>query len=172
MPWSNGKVAKELRASIGMKPLGGIFSVGVEEQYRWKDSVQSEAEIRVWVAEGTANGMRPWFTKFSGVIYDKRWLDTVDKIYQVHYRNEKYLRNTAPMARVGMVFSEQTKVPTGGKWQKRRETMPQGCIMLLLKQEYRLRWSMTGCSTLCILNLSRSFCCQIFPLFQMNNATS
>ena len=64
-------VAKELRASIGMKPLGGIFSVGVEEQYRWKDSVQSEAEIRVWVAEGTANGMRPWFTKFSGVLYDK-----------------------------------------------------------------------------------------------------
>ena len=52
MPWSNGKVAKELRASIGMKPLGGIFSVGFEEQYRWKDSVQSEAEIRVWVAEG------------------------------------------------------------------------------------------------------------------------
>ena len=68
MPWSNGKVAKELRASIGMKPLGGIFSVGVEEQYRWKDSVQSEAEVRIWVAEGTANGMRPWFTKFSGVI--------------------------------------------------------------------------------------------------------
>jgi hypothetical protein len=107
LPWSNGKVAKELRASIGMKPLGGIFSVGVEEQYRWKDSVQTEAEIRIWVAEGTANGMRPWFTKFSGVLYDKRWLDIVDKIYQVHYRNESYLRNTAPMARVGMVFTEQ-----------------------------------------------------------------
>jgi hypothetical protein len=40
MPWSNGKVAKELRSSIGMKPLGGIFSVGVEEPCRWKDSVQ------------------------------------------------------------------------------------------------------------------------------------
>jgi hypothetical protein len=119
MPWSNGKVAKELRASIGMKPLGGIFSVGVEEQYRWKDSVQTEAEVRVWVAEGTANGMRPWFTKFSGVLYDKRWLDIVDKIYQEHYRNERYLRNTAPIARVGMVFSEQNRNYGGETWQQK-----------------------------------------------------
>jgi len=119
MPWSNGMGAKELRASIGMKPLGGIFSVGVEEQYRWKDSVQTEAEIRIWVAEGTANGMRPWFTKFSGVLYDKRWLDTVDKIYQVHYRNERYLRNTAPMARVGMVFTEQNRNYGKESWQQK-----------------------------------------------------
>lgn len=119
LPWSNGKVAKELRASIGMKPLGGIFSVGVEEQYRWKDSVQSEAEIRVWVAEGTANGMRPWFTKFSGVLYDRRWLDIVDKIYQVHYRNEQYLRNIAPIARVGMLFSEQNRNYGSETWQQK-----------------------------------------------------
>ena len=119
MPWSNGMGAKELRASIGMKPLGGIFSVGVEEQYRWNDSVQTEAEIRIWVAEGTANGMRPWFTKFSGVLYDKRWLDIMDKIYQVHYRNERYLRNTAPMARVGMVFSEQNRNYGSETWQQK-----------------------------------------------------
>ena len=53
---------------MGRRPIGGIFSVGVEEPYRWKDSVQSEPEIRLWVADGTANGMRPWFTKFSGVL--------------------------------------------------------------------------------------------------------
>ena len=59
---------------MGRRPIGGIFSVGLEEPYRWKDSVQSEPEIRLWVAEGTANGMRPWVTKFSGVLYDRRWL--------------------------------------------------------------------------------------------------
>ena len=36
--------------------------------------MQSEPEMRLWVAEGTANGMRPWVTKFSGVLYDRRWL--------------------------------------------------------------------------------------------------
>lgn len=133
LPWSNGKVAKELRASIGMKPLGGIFSVGVEEQYRWKDSVQTEAEIRVWVAEGTANGMRPWFTKFSGVLYDKRWLDIVDKIYQVHYRNEAYLRNTSPMARVGMVFSEQNRNYGAEVWQQKSSDHALGMYHALIE---------------------------------------
>ena len=117
-PWSNGKRAKELRATMGMKPLGGIFSVGIEEEYRWKDSVQNEAEIRIWVADGTANNMRPWFVKFSGVIYDKRWLDIVERIYAWHYKNEKYLRNTVSLARVGLVYSEQTERNYGGKaWQ-------------------------------------------------------
>ena len=133
MPWSNGKVAKELRASIGMKPLGGIFSVGVEEKYRWKDSVQSDEEIRIWVAEGTANGMRPWFTKFSGVLYDKRWLATVDNIYQEHYRNERYLRNTAPLARVGMVFSEQSSNYGNETWQQKNVDHEMGMYQALIE---------------------------------------
>jgi hypothetical protein len=145
-PWSNGKVAKELRASIGMKPLGGIFSVGFEEQYRWKDSVQSDAEIKVWVAEGTANGMRPWFTKFSGVLYDRRWLDTVDKIYQDLYRNERYLRNIAPVARVGMVFSEQNPNYGSKPWQQRSGDHASGMYHALL--ENRIPFEMVNASLL------------------------
>lgn len=119
-PWSNGKGAKELRSTLGMKPLIGIFSVGIEEEFRWKDSVQSDAEIRIWVAEGTANGMRPCFVKFGGDIYDKRWMEAVAKLYEGYHKNEKYLRNTAPMARVGVVYSEQTDRNYGGKsWQQK-----------------------------------------------------
>jgi hypothetical protein len=120
-PWSNGKRAKELRATMGMKPLGGIFSIGLEEPYRWKDSVQSEAEVRIWVAEGTANNMRPWFVKFSGTIYDRRWLKVVENIYDWHHRQERYLRNVASLARVAVVYSEQTDRYYGGlPWQEQR----------------------------------------------------
>jgi hypothetical protein len=108
LPWNNGRRAKELRSVMGRRPIGGIFSVGVEEPYRWKDSVQSDAEIRLWVAEGTANGMRPWVTKFSGVLYDQRWLPAVERIYQWHFEHERYLRNEAPLARVALLHSEQT----------------------------------------------------------------
>ena len=119
-PWSNGKRAKELRATMGMKPLGGIFSIGLEEAYRWKDSVQSEAETRIWVADGIANNMRPWFAKFSGTLYDRRWLKVVEEIYGWHHRAEPYLRNTASLARVGMMYSEQTRRYYGGqRWQER-----------------------------------------------------
>jgi hypothetical protein len=113
-PWANGRRAKEYRAVMGRKPIGGIFSVGLEEPYRWKDSVQSEPEIRLWVAEGTANGMRPWVTKFSGVLYDRRWLSTVERIYDWHFRHEKYLRNEAPLARVALLDSEQTETYHAG----------------------------------------------------------
>ncbi|QDK80921.1 hypothetical protein EXU85_20800 [Spirosoma sp. KCTC 42546] len=119
-PWSNGKGAKELRSTLGLKPLIGIFSVGIEEEFRWKDSVQSDAEIRIWVAEGTANGMRPCFVKFGGDIYDKRWMEAVAKLYEGYYKNEKYLRNTASLSRVGVVYSEQTDRNYGGKpWQQK-----------------------------------------------------
>ena len=107
-PWNNGRRAKELRSVMGRRPIGGIFSVGVEEPYRWKDSVQSEPEIRLWVAEGTANGMRPWVTKFSGVLYDRRWLPAVERIYDWHFRHERYLRNESPVASIGLLYSEQT----------------------------------------------------------------
>jgi Hypothetical glycosyl hydrolase 6/Beta-galactosidase trimerisation domain len=107
-PWGNGHRAKEYRSVMERRPVGGIFSVGLEEPYRWKDSVQSEPEIRLWVAEGTANGMRPWVTKFSGVLYDRRWLPVVERIYEWHFKHERYLRNEAPLARVALLHSEQT----------------------------------------------------------------
>jgi hypothetical protein len=108
-PWANGHRAKEFRAVMGQRPVAGIFSVGLEEPYRWKDSVQSEPEVKLWVAEATANGMRPWVTKFSGVLYDRRWLPIVERIYDWHYRHESYLRNTRPLARVALLHSEQTE---------------------------------------------------------------
>jgi hypothetical protein len=107
-PWANGKNGKEYRAAMGRKPIVGLFSVGVEEPYRWKDSVQSEAEIRLWVADGVANGLRPWFTKFSGVLHDERWLAPVERIYRRLAGWEPYLRNDVPLARVGLVYSQQT----------------------------------------------------------------
>ena len=114
-PWANGKNAKEYRASLGGKPIVGIFSVGLEEPYRWKDSVQSEAEIRVWVADGIANGLRPWFTKFAGTLRDQRWLHVVEDIYNWTYRSNRYLRNEESLARVAMVYSQQSASFYGGE---------------------------------------------------------
>ncbi len=114
-PWANGKNGKEYRATMGAKPIGGIFSIGVEEQYRWKDSVQNGAEIRLWALDGIANGLRPWFTKFAGTLHDRRWLPVVEELYGWHYRNERYLRNEESLARVAMVYSQQTAWYYGGE---------------------------------------------------------
>ncbi|MGC9349851.1 MAG: alpha-amylase family protein [Anaerolineae bacterium] len=113
-PWAIGKNAKEYRAVFGRKPIGGIFSVGLTGKYRWKDSVQHGPELRVWVADAIANGMRPWFTKFSGQIYDDRWLGVVAEMFQWHAQHERYWRETVPAARVAVVYSQQTAAHYGG----------------------------------------------------------
>ncbi len=107
-PWSNGKSGKEFRATMGNKAIANLFSVGVEEPYRWKDSVQAAAEIRMWVADGVANGLRPWYCKFSGTLHDERWLRPVEELFQRYARWEPYLRDQTPLARVGLVYSQQT----------------------------------------------------------------
>ncbi len=106
--WTNGKNGKEFRAALGNKPIGGIFSMGVEEPYRWKDSVQNNAEIRAWVADGVANGLRPWFTKFCGMVYDRRWVDEVAQMYRMYAGWEPYLRSERPIASVAVAYSQQT----------------------------------------------------------------
>ncbi len=114
-PWANGKNGKEYGATMGGKAIAGIFSVGVEEPYRWKDSVQNDAEIRLWVVDGIAHNLRPWFTKFNGKVIDKRWLKPVEDVYTWHYRNQRYLRNDRSLARVAIVYSQQSATFYGGE---------------------------------------------------------
>ena len=114
-PWGNGKNGKEYRATMGQKAIAGIFSVGLEEEYRWKDSVQSSPEIRLWAVDGIAHDLRPWFTKFNAKPIDQRWLPVVEQLYVWHHRNERYLRNQESLARVGMVYSQQTATFYGGE---------------------------------------------------------
>jgi hypothetical protein len=133
-PWGNGKNGKEYRSAMGRKPIGGIFSVGVEEPYRWKDSVQSAAEIQVWAIDGIAQGLRPWFTKFNAKPIDTRWMPVVKDIYTWHWRNETYLRNESNLARAAVVYSQQTARAYGGEQARRLAEEPLlGCYQALVE---------------------------------------
>jgi hypothetical protein len=59
-PWAIGMNAKEYRAALGMKTHRRHFSVGLEEPYRWKDSVQtarkSGSGSPTWSRTGCARG--------------------------------------------------------------------------------------------------------------------
>lgn len=114
-PWLVGKSAKEYRATMGDKPVIGLFGIGLEEAYRWKDSVTSNAEIRIWALDAVANGMRPWFTKFSATLHDQRWLREIEDIYVWTEKNQHYLAERRPMARVALVYSQQTAWYYGAK---------------------------------------------------------
>lgn len=136
-PWNSGRGAKELRAGgMGIKPLIHIFSVGLEASPRWKDSVNTDAELKIWAADGIANGMLPCFVKFNAKPIDKRWFKTMEKVYEGHFRSARYLRNTAPMARVAIVLQEQNLPPSNTKakpWQQDSESFMHGMYHALIE---------------------------------------
>jgi len=107
-PWMAGRSAKEYRSTMGMKPVAGLTSVGIDDKNRWKDSVQNGEEIRLWMVDGIAQNFRPTFTKFNAKPFDKRWFPVVEEVFKWHHSNERYLRNEKSLARVGLVYSQQT----------------------------------------------------------------
>jgi Hypothetical glycosyl hydrolase 6/Beta-galactosidase trimerisation domain len=107
-PWAAGMSAKEYRATMGMKPLAGLTCVGIDDNNRWKDSVTNGEEIRMWLVDGIAQNYHPTFTKFDAKPFDMRWFAPVEQVFTWHYANEKYLRNEKSLARVGLVYSQQT----------------------------------------------------------------
>ncbi len=101
--WAAGRNAKRMRGAMGDRPIGGLSSVGLEEVHRWKDSVQNPAEMRLWVADGIAHGLRPWFTKFNANIHDSRWLDPVADMFATHKALEPHLADTEPAAEIALI---------------------------------------------------------------------
>ncbi|HEV2324671.1 MAG TPA: alpha-amylase family protein, partial [Terracidiphilus sp.] len=115
VPWFIGKTAKEYRATLGTKPAIGLFNVGIEDRHRWKDSVTSDAEIRIWALDALAHGMRPWCCKFCGTLYDERWLKGVEDLFVWTEKNRDDLVQQQPIARVALVYSQQTAWFYGGQ---------------------------------------------------------
>ena len=132
-PWFIGKTAKEFRATMGAKPVIGLFGVGLEERYRWKDSVTSDAEIRIWTLEAIANGMRPWCSKFSATLHDERWLAGVEELYAWTEKNRSHLMHRQPLARVAIVYSQRTAWQLGNQAQARLEDYALGWCQALIE---------------------------------------
>ena len=110
-PWANGKNAKEFRAAMGGKPIVGIFSVGLDGGLPLEGFGPEPEEIRLWVADGIANGMRPWFTKFGGTINDPRWLKPVEEIYGWCHGAE-----TLPSQRASAGAGRRSCTPSRRRW--------------------------------------------------------
>jgi hypothetical protein len=155
VPWANGKNGKEYRSTLGNKAIGGIFNVGIVSPYRWLNSTKSPAETRIWVQDGVANGLRPWFNMVSGQLHDRRGLKVIEDLYVWHYKNERYLRNTAPIARVGMVYSQQTAEFYAGAADAHRlvEDPQLGFYQALI--EARIPFEMVHDRTLTLENIGR-----------------
>jgi hypothetical protein len=100
-PWNFGNRGKQLRTIFGKKPIIGLAGLTLSS----RQSVAPEPEVKIWLLDAIANGLRPWLLKTSAVNPDKRWVPALEKVFDWYYRSEKYMRNEENLARVAMLFS-------------------------------------------------------------------
>ncbi len=66
-----------------------------------------EPEARMWVIEGIAGGIQPWWHMIAASHDDRRMYHSPVEIFNWHKTNEEYLINRQPVASVGVVWSQE-----------------------------------------------------------------
>ncbi|MBP1843936.1 hypothetical protein J2046_002194 [Rhizobium petrolearium] len=106
--WSAGRNGKRIRATFPDRPVMLITSIGPEEEYRWKDAVTSPEEIQLWINNGTTHGLYAWFTKFNGVVPDRRWVEPVADAFNLQAAVEPVLESMKPTAEIAVIDPSTT----------------------------------------------------------------
>ena len=65
------------------------------------------AEARMWMLNGIAGGIQPWWHMIAAFHEDRRMYDTPTAVLKWHKENEEFLINRTPVASVGVVWSQQ-----------------------------------------------------------------
>ncbi len=100
-------------------------------------------------------------------------MPVVEEIYKWHAAHEPYLRNERPLARVGMVYSQQTATYYGGDAAHTKvEDQAWGFINRSLKHVSPLRWSMIICWIPSTSISSALWSSQISPRYPLRSAGS
>ena len=64
-------------------------------------------EARMWMLEGLAGGIQPWWHHVGAYHEDRRMYNTAQPVFQWHRTNQRYLINRTPVANVGVVWSQR-----------------------------------------------------------------
>jgi hypothetical protein len=161
--WMSGRDGKRMRATFDERPSVLIASMGPGEAYRWKDSVTTGIETQSWLADGIVQGMRPWFTKFNGVIRDTRWIDPMAEIFGIHADIEPVLAATTPTAEIAIIDPATTLRHHGWETRKKAEADDLGFYHALV--EAKLPFEMLSDQMLTPERLDR------FKVVMLANAT-
>ena len=64
-------------------------------------------EARMWMIEGFAGGIQPWWHHIAAYHEDRRMYHTAEPEMKWYAENERYLMNRQPVANVGVVWSQR-----------------------------------------------------------------
>ena len=104
----NGATGKLVHGVLGWDKLAPE-SMAMYEAGRTSFRVASKpaAEARMWMIEGLAGGIQPWWHHIGAYHEDRRMYHTAEPVMQWYKTNEAYLINRRPVAGVGLVWSQR-----------------------------------------------------------------
>ena len=89
--------------------LGGWDKPAAESMatYGPRKAARPIPEVRMWMVEGCAGTIRPWWHHVGGYQEDRRQFQVVEPFYRWYAANQKYLIDRKPVASVGVVYSQR-----------------------------------------------------------------
>ncbi len=76
-------------------------------EHNFRLAAKPDAEVKLWVLEGFAGGIQPWWHHVGTSIEDRRLLKTPESLWRWHQKNEAYLTQRKPVVSVGLVWSQR-----------------------------------------------------------------
>src|SRR5262249_46344872 len=73
----------------------------------YRVAAKPAAEARMWMIAGIAGGIQPWWHHVGAAAEDRRMYETAEPVMRWHKTNERYLIDRAPVASVGLVWSQR-----------------------------------------------------------------
>lgn len=105
---NNGETGKLVHGLLGWDKLipesMAMYQAG---RPTFRLSSKPAAEARLWMVDGLAGGLQPWWHHLNAYHEDRRMYHTAEPVYRWHKANEAYLLNRLPVANVGVVWSQR-----------------------------------------------------------------
>ncbi len=104
----NSEVGLRVRSAGGWDKIVpesmAMYNAG-EDNFRL--AAKPVPEARMWVLEGFAGGIQPWWHMIGAVQEDRRVFETAPPLWQWHRDHEEFLVNRRPVATVGLLWSQR-----------------------------------------------------------------
>ncbi len=104
----NADAGKTIHGIMGWDKLipesMAMYQAGGRTSFRLASKPTADAHL--WMFEGFAGGIQPWWHHIGAYHEDKRMYATAEPVMRWYKANERYMLNRVPAANVGMVWSQ------------------------------------------------------------------
>jgi Hypothetical glycosyl hydrolase 6 len=105
---NNGETGKLIHGLLGWDKLipesTAMYQAG---KPTFRLSSKPAPEARLWMLDGIAGGLQPWWHHVGAYHEDRRMYHTAEPVCRWHKEHEQFLVNRRPLASIGVVWSQQ-----------------------------------------------------------------